>query len=237
MFRHRRFLPFERGERSWTLAAELCLLGRLTMKVERWWLELSVRRSRWLFLGSWRNRCSRTFDRGRILRRRWSRILLLVRRLLRGYRKKQWALVEAPKQNKVRLGQAYQVHVFIFGLFFKLGRPHPVLQEPPSKQKPPNPQSVAAITEVGQNPQRPLSVSTRQLKPFGAIRGLEISPSIYPHVEKSVVARWWRIGEGAPVTLTGAGVVAKPRHILGRPGIITKSRRITPVVGEVIGVN
>lgn len=73
--------------------------------------------------------------------------------------------------------RTYHLQVVILGLFLRLALPQPVLQGPASKQNPPSPQSEATRTVVGQNPHSPFAVSTLQLKPGGAILGLEGSPS------------------------------------------------------------
>jgi hypothetical protein len=85
------------------------------------------------------------------------------------------------------LSVTYHVHVVTFGLFLRLSRPQPVLQGPASKQKAPRPQAVAEITVVGQNPQMPCCVSTRQLNPSGAIYGCDGSPLRKPQVDSAVI--------------------------------------------------
>ncbi|MDF2435290.1 MAG: hypothetical protein JWP44_4921 [Mucilaginibacter sp.] len=59
-----------------------------------------------------------------------------------------------------KTGMPYQVHVVMTGLLLRL--PQPEVHVFVSKQYPPRPQSVASITVVGQNPQIPCAVSTRQ---------------------------------------------------------------------------
>jgi hypothetical protein len=108
--------------------------------------------------------------------------------------------------GRVKTLETYHVHVVTRGLFLRLARPHPVLHGPLSKQYAPNPQSVSATTVTGQNPQIPFNVSTRQLKPFGAIQGFDGSPLRKPQVEEPEPAsrRWSRsvVGKG------GAGVTS-----------------------------
>lgn len=55
--------------------------------------------------------------------------------------------------------------------------PQPFLQLCASTQLPAKPQSLAAMTVVGQNPHIPLIVSTLQAKPEFAVRGRFGSPS------------------------------------------------------------
>ena len=69
-------------------------------------------------------------------------------------------------------GQAYQMKV-VKGASVS---PQPDLQSKLSKQLPARPQSEAAITVVGQNPQRRFSRSTRQSNPPLAVRTLLTSP-------------------------------------------------------------
>lgn len=70
--------------------------------------------------------------------------------------------------------------------------PQPSVQSNLSKQLPASPQSEAVNTVVGQKPQRPLRVSTRQLYPVLAVLNFSGLPVRYPHVESSVeMARCW----------------------------------------------
>lgn len=71
--------------------------------------------------------------------------------------------------------------------------PHPFLQALESTQFPANPQSVAAMTVVGQKPHNAFCVSTRQLKPASAVRGWLASPFKKPQVDtKAVACRFFR---------------------------------------------
>ena len=85
-----------------------------------------------------------------------------------------------------RLGvlNAYQVKVVTAGL---LEMPQPLEQALESTHAPARPQSVAAMTVVGQNPQIPCEVSIRQSNPESAVLGLLGSPFRKPHVDSSVV--------------------------------------------------
>jgi hypothetical protein len=73
----------------------------------------------------------------------------------------------------------YQVIVVIIGLSVI---PHPLVQACESKQFPANPQSLATITVVGQNPQRLLVVSTRQSIPASAVLACAGFPVSNPQV-------------------------------------------------------
>lgn len=63
--------------------------------------------------------------------------------------------------------------------------PHPVEQAWLSTHAPASPQSLAAMTVVGQNPHSAFWVSKRQSKPASAVRGWSALPSPNPHVATS----------------------------------------------------
>lgn len=109
--------------------------------------------------------------------------------------------------------RAYHVNVVIVG-FRPI--PHPLEQACLSIQLPARPQSVAAITVVGQKPQSPCSVSTRQLNPESAVRDLEGSPSKNPQVVRAV----WMALAGFSLVI----VAACPTP--------TQTRRSTAVAGK-----